>query len=249
MKLGSIEKCLNIFDLLKQNPQGLRLVDISHALSLPTSSIHHILSTLIPHDYVVQDPATKKYSLGYRFLEIGRSILDNFDIRQTARDHLRELQSQCGQTVHLAVLRNNRVIYVDKVGSPVGLSLVTYVGFATAPHAAAGGKVLLSEIPESEIKKIYPDGQLPQYGRKTIKTYSDLIKELNKIRYQGFALDDEEYYEGVRCVAAPVRAGGEIVAALSITGSVFTMTLERIDQEFKGMVMDMAQRISSGLNW
>lgn len=249
MKLGSIEKCLRVFDLLCQNPQGLRLSDISRALDLPTSSVHHILRTLLPHDYISQDSATKKYALGYRFLEIGRSILNNFDIRHIARDHIRELQVRCGLTVHVAVLRNNKVIYVDKVGSPVGLSLATYVGFATEPHAAGGGKVLLAGLTESDIKKIYPDGQLKQYGKNTITSLPALMAELEKVREQGYALDDGEYYEGVRCVAAPIRAGGNVVAALSITGSVFAMTMERIESEFKEMVIEAAERISSGLQW
>jgi len=76
-----------------------------------------------------------------------------------------------------------------------------------------------------------------------------LLRELEKIRKQGYAIDDEECYEGVRCVAAPVRAGGKIVAAISITGSIFTMTMERIDNELKGLVMEKAEKASSEMQW
>lgn len=247
MKLASIEKCLRLFDLLSQNPQGLRVTDISNKLNQPISSVHHILNTLLPENYVAQEPNTKKYTLGYRFLEIGRTILDNFDIRHIAREQLHELHIRCGQTVHLAVLRNKKVIYIEKVGSPAGLILATYVGFTTDPHAAAGGKVLMSELSESEIKTIYPDGRLKQFGKKTITTISGLMVELKKIRERGYAVDDEEYYEGVRCVAAPIKAGGEVVAAISITGSVFAMPHERIENEFKDLVMETADQISSRL--
>ncbi|MGA2401819.1 MAG: IclR family transcriptional regulator [Syntrophobacteraceae bacterium] len=249
MKLASIEKCLSIIDLLSNSPHGLRLSEIGNALNLPSSSVHHILSTLLPHDFVNQDPATRKYALGYRFLEMSRRILDHFDIRHLARYDLRQLQDLCGQTVHLAVLQHNKVIYIDKVSSSVGLSLATYVGFATDPHAAAGGKVLLSELPESELKRIFPTGRLKQYGKKTITGIPDLLQELGKIRRQGYALDDEEYYEGVRCIAAPIRAGGKIVAALSITGSIFAMTDERIGGEYKDMVVQTASNISARLQW
>lgn len=249
MKLVSIEKCLSIIDLLSNSPDGLRLSEISNALSLPSSSVHHILSTLLPYNFVNQDPTSKKYALGYRFLEIGRRILDHFDVRNVARDHLQRLHDLCGQTIHLAVLRNKKVIYIDKVSAPVGLSLSTYVGFATDPHAAAGGKVLLSELPENEIKKIFPDGTLKKYGRNTITSISDLLEELGKIRRQGYALDDEEYYQGVRCIAAPIRAGGKVVAALSITGSIFAMSHERIWGEYKGMVVQIANDISAQMPW
>jgi len=76
-----------------------------------------------------------------------------------------------------------------------------------------------------------------------------LFEELEKIRKQGYAIDDEEYYEGVRCVAAPIRAGRKIIAALSITGSIFTMTMERIDRELIGLVMKAAEEISSEMQW
>ncbi|TET82031.1 MAG: IclR family transcriptional regulator, partial [Desulfobacteraceae bacterium] len=87
------------------------------------------------------------------------------------------------------------------------------------------------------------------YGKNTITSIDDLFKELEKIRKQGYAIDNEEYYEGVRCVAAPIRAGGKIVAALSITGSIFTMTMERINNELKQLVMDKAHKISSEMQW
>jgi DNA-binding IclR family transcriptional regulator len=87
------------------------------------------------------------------------------------------------------------------------------------------------------------------YGKNTITSIDDLFKELEKIRKQGYAIDNEEYYEGVRCVAAPIRAGGKIVAALSITGSIFTMTMERINNELKTMLLKTTERISNEMEW
>ena len=149
----------------------------------------------------------------------------------------------------LAILRNDKVIYIDKIDTPGGLSLTTYVGFATDPHAAAGGKVLLSELSPQEIADIYRGKPLTVYGKNTITSVDRLLEELEKVRNQGYAIDDEEYYEGVRCVAAPIRAGGEIVAALSITGSIFTMTMERIHGELRELVVTKARGISSELRW
>lgn len=250
MQIGSIEKCLRLIELLSQHPKGLKLSDIGTHLNIPSSSVHHMLATLIPHDYVIQDVETKKYSLGFRFLEIGKRILDHLDIRGLARRHLWRLNEACGEAVHLAILRNKKVIYIDKIGVPAGLSLATYVGFATDPHAAAGGKVLLSDLSESELAAIYPEGgSLRVYGKNTVTDTTRLKAELAKIKAQGWALDDEEYYAGVRCVAAPIRAGNRVVAAISVTGSVFSMTLERIENELKSQVMDTAAKISSELRW
>ena len=249
MKLTSLDKSLKLIDTLSKNPQGLSLSHLSEILSYPKSTTHHILSTLLPYDYVSQNQETKKYSLGFKFLSIGKVILDSLDVRKTAYEHLRGLQEKCKEAVHLAILRNGKVIYIDKIDKQGGLSLATYIGFRTDPHAAAGGKVLLSELSRKEIIDIYRQRPLKTYGKNTINSIPRLFEELEKIKKQGYAIDDEEYYEGIRCIAAPIRAGWKIIAAVSITGSIFTMTLERIHNELKTMVMETAERISNELQW
>lgn len=256
MKLTTLDKSLQIIDLLSKNPQGLSLLEMSNMIGFPRSTIHHMLSTFLPYDYVSQDTETKKYSLGFKFLSVGRVILDNLDIREIARKYLFELHDECRErhgecevAIHLAILRNGKVIYVDKIDTQGGLSLATYIGYRTDPHAAAGGKVLLSELSRKEILNIYRGTPLKPYGKNTITDMDKLFNELEKIRKQGYAIDNEEYYKGVRCVAAPIKAGGKIVAALSVTGSIFTMTMERIRNELKQLVMAKAQKISSELQW
>lgn len=256
MKLSTLDKSLRVIELLSRNPRGLSLLEMSNMIGFPKSTIHHILSTFLPYDYVAQNRETKRYSLGLKFLSLSRVILDNIDVRKIANkyllelhDELRQLHGECKEAIHLAILRNGKVIYIDKIESQEGLSLATYVGFSTDPHAAAGGKVLLSELSPKDIVGIYQGRALRPYGKNTITSIDELFEELERIRKQGYAIDDEEYYEGVRCVAAPIRAGGQIVAALSITGSIFSMTMERIDNELKGLVMAKAGKISSEMEW
>ena len=249
MALNSIQKCLRVIDLLSRHPNGLKLTEMSRNLDLHPSSLHHMLGTMVPFDYIVQDPDTKKYALGFRFLEISRRLLDNMDIRKVARKHLQELQQESREAAHLAILRGCKVVYIDKIGNPEGLSLATYIGFATDPHAASGGKVLLADLPAAKVKALYAGKILQKYGRKTITDIDHLLQELEKVRKQGYALDDEEYYEGARCVAAPVRAGGRVIASVSITGSVFTMTKKKISGPLKDLVIRKAQAISADLSW
>ena len=249
MKINSIDRSLSIIDLLSRQPNGMKLFEISGELSLNNSTVHHILHTLLPRDYVSQDPDTRKYFLGFRFLEISRRILDNIDIRKIAAKHLYKLHDECREAVHLAVLRNGKVIYIDKIDSKVQLSLATYIGFATDAHAAAGGKVLLSDLTEDRIRGLYENGFLKVYGKNTIREIDQLLEELKNVKQQGYAIDDEEYYEGIRCVAAPIRAGGKIIASVSITGSIFTVTPERIESELIHQVMETGKRISAELRW
>ena len=249
MKINSIERCLKVIDTLSHHPAGLKLTEISDYLDLHPSSVHHMVSTLLPHDYITQDPDTKRYSLGFRFLEISRKILDNLDIRKVAHRHLEVLRQESQQAVHLAMLRDDKVVYIDKLDTPSGLSLATYVGFATDPHAAAGGKVLLAGLKDEAVRGIYKNKPLKDYGKNTITRLPALMAELDKIRKRGYAVDDEEYYEGVRCVAAPVRSGGQVVAAISVTGSIFTMTQDRIEKELAARVIKAADLVSDELKW
>ena len=249
MKINSIERCLKVIDILSDHPAGLKLTEISRLLDLHPSSVHHMVSTLLPHDYITQDPDTKKYSLGFRFLEISRKILDNLDIRKVAHRHLEVLRQECREAVHLAMLRDDKVVYIDKLDTPSGLSLATYVGFATDPHAASGGKVLLAGLKDDEARGIYKNKSLKAYTKNTITRLPALMAELARIRKQGYAVDNEEYYEGVRCVAAPVRSGGQVVASISVTGSVFTITRERIEKELAAKVVKTASSVSDELHW
>jgi len=247
MKLGTLDKTFQIIDLLAQHPRGLRLSEMSVALRLPSSSIHHILSMLRSCDYVDQDSDNKRYRLGFRFLVISSTILNHLDIRRTAYNHLRQLHQKVNETVNLTVLRTGQVTFIDKIQKVGGLSLDTYLGFSTAPHAAASGKVLLSELDRSEIEAIYRTNSLKAYGKNTITSMTRLMEELENVRKQGYAIDNEEYYEGVRCVAAPVRASSKLVAAVSVTGSIFTMTMERINKEIIRLVKEAAGQISADL--
>jgi IclR family KDG regulon transcriptional repressor len=248
MKIQSIEKTIRIIELLSNSPSGLSLTEMSDALKYPPSTVHHIISTLMHHGYVNQASDTKKYSLGYAFLNISHRILENMDLRKVARKYLQELHQKSNETVHLAILREGRVIYIDKIQRPGSLSLATYVGFSTHPHAAAGGKVLLSQLSRDEVYEIYGSNRFPAYTKNTITDLERLMKELAHIRESGYAIDNEEYYEGIRCVATPIKNGrGGIVAALSITGSIFTMTKEKVEKELIELVITTGEGISSEL--
>lgn len=247
VRLGLLKKTFQVIDLLSAQPKGLRLSEVSAILRMPSSSLHHILGMLRSEDYVVQDPDTKRYFLGFKFLSISSKILDNLDIRRASYKYLRELHQQINETVNLTLLRNGQVTFIDKIQKIGGLSLDTYLGFSTDPHAAASGKVLLSGLETSEVERIYKDKPMQAYGKNTMRSIGQLLKELQKIRKQGYAIDDEEYYEGVRCVAAPIISRGRVVAAVSVTGSIFTMSMERISHQIIGLVKETAKKISAQL--
>ena len=248
MKLTSIDKCFQIIDLLYRNQQGLTLSAIAERLHFNKSTAHHILKQLISHGYVRQHPDTKQYALGYKFVEVSSGILANTDVRKIANPHMRELQEESQEAVHLTILGGGKVIYVDKVAPPGLIVLTTYIGFAVDAYVHAGGKTLLSDLSPEKIRRLYREEPLKLHGKNTITTIDGLLDELEKVRQNGYAIDDEEFHEGIRCVAAPIRVGGKAVAGLSISGSIFTMTRERMNRDLIGLVMKTAEKISEEMN-
>jgi len=125
------------------------------------------------------------------------------------------------------------------------------VGFTADPHPSASGKLLLSGLSNEQVIDLYKDRPLKRYGKNTIINISALLAESENIRKLGYTIDNEEFYEGIRCVATPVRQGGsnKIGAAISIMRSIFSMTIERINRELIGMAKDTAGKISSKMAW
>jgi len=249
MKLSSLQKTLSMLDVLGEAPAGgLSVTALSKLTGFPGSSVHHMLSTLKDNGYVSQNPETKKYALGFKFLTLSRKVLDTFDLRQIAAETLRELNRNTGETVFLSILRGNRVLFIDRIqAQEAKFPLATDIGFTSEPHASSSGKVLLSELPVDQIMAMYPKEELTVFGPRTISSRTALFHHLETVRASGYAIDDEEYYLGIRCIAAPVRAGGAIRASVSITGSVFTMTLEAITNSLVPQVKEAASRISAML--
>ncbi|MBN2033422.1 MAG: IclR family transcriptional regulator [Deltaproteobacteria bacterium] len=248
MKLLSLEKSLLVIDVLSKHPRGLSLSQLTALLGFPAGTIHHILATFCSYGYIDQDPETKKYYLGFKFLTISSGILMGFDVRSKAYNHLRELHQKWNETVNLWIYRDGKVTILDKISKVGGLSLDTYIGFSTDPHAAAAGKVLLSELGEKNVQLIYKDRPLKLHGKNTITRLAHLMDELDNVKKQGYAIDNEEHYVGVRCVAAPIRFRGKIIAAVSLTGSIFSMTMELINEQLIELVKDTAERISSEIS-
>ncbi|MCB2191277.1 MAG: IclR family transcriptional regulator [Deltaproteobacteria bacterium] len=249
MKISSIEKGLLIIELLKDNSKGLSVSEISKQLGFPVSTVHHILSTFRSHQYVTQDPNTKIYSLGYKFLDISRKVLKNIDVRQIAHEDLLDLNIASGEATNLVVLNDYKVVYVDKIDKEGGLSIATHIGYTVEPYATAVGKVLLTKYSNEEIRKIFSGKTFKAYTDKTVSSVDQLIKEVDKARTNGYGFDDEEFHRGIRCISAPVRAGGQVIAAISVTGSIFHMPDNRLNRDLIGMVIKTADKISSKMHW
>lgn len=244
----AIERASLILDVLGQSSQGISVRELSAEVGLPKGTTHRLLSSLAYFGYVQQDSKTRHYSLGFKLVELGNCLLNQLDFRTQARTFLIDLAERTKETVHLVVLDQNEVLYVDKVESnqnPSGLRMVSRVGLRTPAHSCAVGKVLLAHLSEQELNQFIKGKGLPEVTENTIVDPFQLKDHLKLVRTQGYAVDDEENEKGIRCVAAPIRNEIDmVVAAISISGPAIRITRKRIQETLKNEVMESALKIS-----
>jgi IclR family KDG regulon transcriptional repressor len=249
----AIERGCRILDHLSRGKQSYSIQDLSLNLNLPKPTIHRILSTLRHFGFVSQDEISKEYHLGFRLVELGYTVLDQIDLRKVAEPFLSNLASQAQETVHLVILDQGEIVYLDKVEKvegPKSLRMVSRIGMRNYAHSCAVGKMLLAFLPDRERDAIIAQKGLPRMTQNTIVHPEELIEHLARLKTQDYAIDDEENEEGIRCVAAPVRNDrGEVVAAISISGPSVRLTEERIHSELRTKVMKTALEISNKLGY
>lgn len=249
----AIVKGCKLLDLLSRGNNSYSIREIAIALQLPKPTVHRLLSTFFNLGFVLQDPDSKKYSLGFRLVELGQAVLDRIDFRKEAEPFLGHLADTVQETVHLAQLDDDKIVYLDKVEKisiPTGLRMASRIGARNYAHSSALGKVLLAFAPQSSRAETFKQKGLPELTENTITNLSRLQAHLKQVRAQGYALDDEENEKGIRCVAAPIMDHtGEVIAAISISGPTVRMTMERINNELTQQVVATAVSISQRLGY
>jgi DNA-binding IclR family transcriptional regulator len=247
--LKSLKKALDLIEIIGESgSMGIR--QLSARTGFPPATVHRIVAALVERGYLRQNRNTRNYSLSTRFLEFADSVQQRFDLVPIARPHLERLSMNTGESVNLCVLDGPVVVYIDHVHSQKHiLRTFTRLGARVPLYATGVGKVYLSRMGAEELDSYLGNVKLERYTKKTIMDKNGLLEELERIRERGYAVDDQEKEDGVRCVAAPVfDHSGSIAAAISISGAAQWITHERI-RSLARMVMDCAGRISAELGY
>jgi len=224
-----LDRALAALAILANSSSDCSLAELCPALKLHKSTVHRLMMVLEQHRLVVKNPETGRYRLGLRLYELGSRAIDGLDLRGRARPYLDRLQDKFGETVFFCILDEGQVFYVEKVESQRSVRTACTVGSRAPAYCTAVGKAMLAELPDAEVNKIIHRWKLKTVTRNTITTASACKDELKAVRTRGYAIDDEEKEEGLRCVGAAVRShSGKLAAAMSISGPAFRMTKERI---------------------
>jgi DNA-binding IclR family transcriptional regulator len=247
-RVTSLEKALSILELVLDQSRDLSVTEISQKLGMGKGTVHRILSTLKARKFFHQDSNTKMYGLGVRTLEIGTASKRERFLRKAMAPFLMDLYETCKETVNAAVWEYNEIRYIYRLESEEMLRISTTAGARFPGYCAATGKILLSYFSDEDIRQIYGrKNSLKKRTERSISSVDALIREIEKVRVNKVAIDDEETLVGVYCVAAPILSpNGECVAAISISAPknrVATKTGER----FAKLVSETARKISSSL--
>lgn len=246
-QIRSLAKALTIIDHLTSSQTGMSLAKIARKMDVSKSTVHGLLSTLKDFGYIEQCPLTGNYKLGKRLFEIGSIVASFWDVRTAAGPYLQQLMESISETVHLVILDKGEVLYIDKRESHQSLRIVSQMGMRLPAHCTGVGKVLLAHISSSEVNKVILDNGLKRFTKNTITDREQLERELRLIMEQGYAVDNEEIMDSLRCVAAAVfDHGGKACAAISISGPVARLSGERFELAVN-MVVQAARDISLAL--
>lgn len=215
--LGSLRKGLEVIDCFARQ-ETWSLAELAGTLQQSKPTIFRILHTLDSAGYVEKNQRTGRYALGPRFRTLGSTATRHEQLRWQSLAPLQDLATATGETAHVAVLYGSEAVCVQVAEGTRLVRMRASVGKRTPAHASALGKVLLAALPDEQVAAIVGRRALPRFTARTIGDPARLEAELTLVRARGFALDDEEMEDGLRCLGVPViDEAGRVVAALALS--------------------------------
>ncbi|PYZ95919.1 IclR family transcriptional regulator [Alteribacter lacisalsi] len=246
----SVDRALEILEHLKKAPDGLGITELSNKLGTAKSTVHRLVKTLQKHDYVKTGRTDGIYELGLKFLEMNHTVVENLDIVSLANPILRELTKETSEITHLVMLDDMELVYIDKVeANATTIRIYSQTGKRAPIHCTGVGKAIAAYFSPEEYERYFARTEMKRFTPYTITTKEDFLKETALIRKNGYAMDNEEHEEGIRCVAAPIFEHNGIVRhAISMTGPVSRMSDERLEKIIP-MIKEAAMTISRKLGY
>jgi IclR family acetate operon transcriptional repressor len=226
--LASLHRGLEVLDCFAERDTW-SLTDLAVHLGQNKATVFRVLHTLEAFGYLAKDAATGRYLLGLRLQALGAAAMRNEQLRWQALPPLQDLAESTGETVHVGILHEGVVVTVQIVDGTRAVRMHSAVGKRSPAHASALGKVLMAYLPDAEVDAIVARHGLERFTPATITAPGALRERLHRIRLDGYALDEEEIEEGLRCVAAPIAdRSGRPTAAVAISAPASRMDAARV---------------------
>ena len=248
--IQALQRGMKVLDTLLESRAPLSLEQIGEHTGLPKSTAFRVVVNLLQGQFLTE--TEEGYWLGLKMLRFGAVVEEKLDLLQQARPFLVRLRDQVGETVHLAVLDDDlRVVYLEKLPTQHAIGLMmSRIGGSAPMHGTALGKAMAAFLPEDKIYQWIRRGGLKAVTDATITDADTFLRSLREIHSRSYAVDDGEFEDSVRCVAAPIRdRAGSVLAAISVSGPVTRMPVPLIGSSMAMQVVETAHNISEALGY
>jgi DNA-binding IclR family transcriptional regulator len=225
----AVERALEILLCFTESETALSMTEIAERVNIHKSTVHRLLATLEAKRFLQRDGATGLYRLGFRLVELASLVLQDLDLVRWTAPYLQRLAVSCGETVDLAALDDDHVVYLQVIESAQRLKIAASVGQRLPLYCTATGKAFLAYLPQAQVDRII-EGGLTRHTAKTLATRMDLLRDLAATRQRGFAVSEQEFEPEINAVAAPILdAVRRPVGAIAIVGPSFRMPWTRME--------------------
>lgn len=236
--IQSVESALDVVEVIRRKKRA-GVTEIANELDRSKSTVHHYVTTLVKHDYL--DKVDGEYQLSLRFLTLGGQVREREQLYHLGKDDVEELAQETGEQTRLIVERNGSGITLYQATGNHVTESITHVGSIEELYCTAAGKVFLAELSDDELDSYLNETSFTPYTESTITDTNELRKELEKIRARGVAFDDEERYEGYRCVASAISTEGrKLFGALSVSAPIDRMDEKRFRTDIPNQLQHVA---------
>ena len=219
IKVKSLKKALDILGCFTVKTPELGITEISSKLGLYKSTVHNIVSTFEQCGYIEKSPGNNKYRLGMKILELAFVVNSNLGLHKVVHPYMSALSNEINEVVYFALPKDNQIIYLEGVYPSSSYSARSMIGEKAEMYCTALGKAILAFLPKDRRISVIKNQSMTAYTPNTITDRSALSAELDKIRSQGYSIDNMEHEFGIKCVGVPVfRRDGSLLGAISISG-------------------------------
>ena len=240
----SLSRALNVLASVAELKEGASLSDIASHLSLPVSTVHRLLVTMEQMDFVHQDPHQGLWYVGVKAFTVGNAFLQTRDFVAVARPIMRKMMENSGESANLGIIDGPDIVFLSQVECGAVMRVLSRPGGRAPLHCSSLGKAILAATPAEQVAPKLQDYQFNSFTEKTLKSFIEFEDDLIQIKNRGYALDDEEYSPGLRCIAAPFfDENMEVLGAVSLSGPSARIPNKRV-RELGNMVIHGAQRIT-----
>lgn len=248
--IQSVDHALDVMEAFHGEEDELGITELSRRLKLHKNNIFRILATLENRGYIEQNRITDNYRLGLGTLDLGQTYIRHTGLLRVARPVMEELNRKVNENVYIGILKDRYAFYLDVVESRHTVRVLSRVGCRVPTYCAAIGKAQLAfETPET-ITDILGKKELKKFTPNTIADRAKLMEHLTLIKELGYATDDEEWDEGVRCVGAPIfDYTRRAVGAISISAPSARMSMDALRKDYVPLVKDASEQISTRLGY